>query len=96
MSKAKTLQEINQEYFQTAAMLGDLIWKVDKFEGHDLGPGQIGNLKRKLQKIDKEMDEFQKEQAREQERIQKANAEKLTNAKANGAIPPTSQPEAAQ
>ncbi len=67
----RTIQEINNEYFQTAAMLGDLDWKVTKFEGRDLGTGQMGDLRRKLRTIDNEMDEYQKEKAKED----KKNAE---------------------
>ncbi len=62
MAKTRTLQEINNDYFQTAAMLGDLTWKVVKFTGDDLGTGQIGDLMRKLRTIDNEMDAYQKEQ----------------------------------
>jgi len=61
----RTIQEINQDYFQTAAMLGDLIWKVSKFTGEGLESGQIGDLKRKLRVIDNEMDERQKVKAKE-------------------------------
>ena len=69
----RTIQEINQEYFQTAAVLGDLIWKVDKFEGNDLGSGQIGDLKRKLRTIDNEMDAVQLEQQKETQKKAKTN-----------------------
>ncbi len=65
MAKTRTVTEINQEYFQTAAILGDLVWKVTKFTGEDLGSGQIGDLKRKLRTIDNEMDKHQEEQAKE-------------------------------
>ncbi len=62
MAKVRTLTEINQDYFQTAAILGDLVWKVCKFTGEDIGGGQIAELKRKLRTIDTEMDEYQKQQ----------------------------------
>jgi seryl-tRNA synthetase len=82
MAKSRTLQDINQDYFQTAAMLGDLIWKVDKFVGNPLGNGQIEDLKRKLRTIDTEMDEFQAKEKREQEEIAKEASKK-----SNGAAP---------
>lgn len=56
----RTIAEINQDYFQTAAILGDLEWKMTKF------PVQIEDLKRKLRTIDNEMDELQKVQAKAQ------------------------------
>jgi len=74
----RSIQEINQDYFQTAAVLGDLVWKVSKFTGENLEGGQIGDLKRKLRTIDNEMDEVQKEKAKED---QKKAASK------NGGIP---------
>lgn len=70
----RSIQEINQDYFQTAAILGDLEWKMTKF------PGQIEELKRKLRTIDNEMDELQKLQ--EKEKQQKLSKQK--------GIPPTS------
>lgn len=83
---ARSLQEINNDYFQTAAILGDLIWKVSKFTGEDLGTGQIGDLKRKLRTIDNEMDQFQlakqKEDAANQELSKKR---KEVSEKTNGA-----------
>jgi hypothetical protein len=79
MPKTRTIPEINQEYFQTAAMLGDLEWKMSKF------PDQIEALKRKLRTIDNEMDELTKLQAKEE---QKKKAEK-----SNGATPPKEIPE---
>lgn len=69
----RTIQDINQDYFQTAAILGDLVWKVTKFTGEDLGTGQIGDLKRKLRTIDNEMDEVQKEKAKEDQKKAKIN-----------------------
>jgi hypothetical protein len=71
----RSITDINQEYFQTAAILGDLVWKVSKFTGESLGAGQIDELKRKLRVIDNEMDEVQKAQAK-QESINKDLAEK--------------------
>lgn len=68
---SRTIQEINNEYFQTAAILGDLVWKVSKFTGETLGSGQINDLKRKLRIIDNEMDAFQADKQKEDQ----ANAE---------------------
>lgn len=91
MAKARTVQEINQDYFQTAATLGDLIWKVCKFTGEDMGSGQIADLKRKLRTIDNEMDEYQKLQAKEQEKT-KLTSPKETP-KMNGTTAPEEAPE---
>lgn len=57
------MQEINNDYFQTAALLGDLEWKMSKF------PDQIDELKAKLRVIDKEADFAQKSLNREQEKL---------------------------
>jgi hypothetical protein len=75
MAKVRNLEEINREYFQTAAILGDLVWKVTKFLGEDLGTGQIGDLKRKLRTIDNEMDAYQLEQTK----LAKKNPIPMTN-----------------
>jgi hypothetical protein len=84
MSKPRTIQEINNEYFQTAAMLGDLEWKMTKF------PDQIDQLKAKLITIDKEADMVQKSQERDQQaKIQKAKADKDT--KSNGTLKTTEE-----
>jgi hypothetical protein len=61
----RTIPEINNDYFQTAALLGDLVWKVSKFTGEEMTGGQIGDLKRKLRTIDNEMDEAQREKMKE-------------------------------
>jgi hypothetical protein len=64
MPKPRSIQEINNAYFQKAAMLGDLEWKMSKF------PAQIEALKRDLRAIDNEADEAQKAQAKEQAKEQ--------------------------
>lgn len=85
MAKVRSLQEINQDYFQTAAILGDLVWKVSKFTGENITGGQIGDLKRKLRVIDNEMDEYNKEQ----EKQKKAATTKAKTELSNGATKPT-------
>jgi hypothetical protein len=89
MSKFRTIPEINQDYFQNAAMLGDLIFKVDKFEGHEFGPGQIGDLKRNLQKIDKEMDETNKYLERERKKKMEAKTNGTQAAPTETSLPVT-------
>lgn len=58
MSKPRTIQEINNDYFQTAALLGDLEYKMHKF------PDQIDSLREKLKSIDREAELAQKVQAK--------------------------------
>lgn len=74
MSKSRTIQEINNEYFQTAALVGDLVHKVIKFTGDNpFAGGQIAELNAKMNSIDKEADLYQKSQERDQKtKIQKA------------------------
>lgn len=60
MSKPRTIQEINNDYFQTAAMLGDLFHKFTRFTGENPYDGQIGELNAKLSSIDREADLAQK------------------------------------
>jgi hypothetical protein len=77
MSKTRTIQEINNEYFQTAAMMGDLIHKAAKFTGDFSYEGQVLELHQKLNSIDKEANFYQKSE----ERNQKAKIEKAGDAK---------------
>lgn len=88
MSKPRTIQEINNDYFQAAAQLGDLVHKVIKFTGENpFGDGQISGFNAKLNSIDKEADIYQKSQEREQ----KANIQKAGDAQPGGK-PKTEEP----
>lgn len=60
MSKPRTIQEINNEYYQTAAVMGDLIHKAAKFTGDFPYEGQILEHNKKLNSIDREADLLQK------------------------------------
>ena len=84
----RTIQQINNDYFQKAAMLGDLEWKMSK-----LLP-QIEQIKRELKEIDEEADAYQAREERErQSRIQKAG--ETNTATNNGAtlVPQTPKNE---
>lgn len=97
MSKTRTIQEINNEYFQTAALLGDLVHKVIRFTGDNpFVGGQITELNTKLNGIDKEADFYQKSQDRDQKvKIQKAGDAKITT-QMPAQEQTTPQPEAVQ
>ena len=83
MSKPRTIQEINNDYFQNCAMMGDLIHKSGKFTGDFPYEGQILEFHQKLKSIDKEAELVQKSQEREQ----KAKIQKAGDAKINSQIP---------
>ena len=96
MSKPRTIQEINNEYFQTAAMMGDLVHKVIKFTGDNPFQGQINELNMKLNSIDKEADIYQKTEERERKaKITKAGEAGL-NGKEKTSTPETVTSEVVQ